>query len=136
MKNEIKSAKFKQGFLYEVLEDIEIAFKIEGKFMNKDLQPIRKMIIPKGEILEFRYYSPAHFRDVFNHFFVVDESQEHKLKEVAQIWENVFFSNKCDLHDILRLSLYKRTDEQKNMTNLPVRPPLEEHFEGVDFKHL
>ena len=129
--------KFKQHFLYEVIGDIEIAYKMDGKFMNKELEPIRKMIIPQGEILEFRYYSPAHFRDVFNHYFVVDESQEHKLIEVAEIWENVAFANKANLYDILRLCLYNRTDKKNGPTDLPVRPhSITKHFEGVDYKNL
>lgn len=132
----MEEIQFKQHFLYIATEDIEIAYKMDGKFMNKEITPIRKMIIPKGEILEFRYYSPAHFRDVFNHYFPVHESQTHKLKEIAEIYSNVAFDNRAELYDILRLALYKRTDGER-ATNLPIRPDsLKKHFEGVEYKNL
>lgn len=133
----MQEAQFKQHFLYEVTEDIEIAYRLDGKFMTKDIPAIRKLIIPRGEILEFRYYSPANFRDVFNHYFAVHESQEHKLKEIARIWENVAFANRVSLYDIIRLGLYERTDIKINRTDLSVRPSnIEEHFKGVYYKNL
>lgn len=104
------------GGIYLVKEDIEIAFDMyrggeRGKFAT-----LRKVIIPAGELLEMRYWSPAHFRDVNNQYFPLDDSQLHKIEHVGEILEDVRFQNRADLYDILRLRLYKEVDWKGRLT--------------------
>lgn len=121
-----KQAHIKYGGIYLVLEDIDIAYRdMSKKYGN--LPMIRKMIIPCGELLEFRFWSDAHFRDRFNLYFEVHNNQLHKLKKVAQIFEKVKCQNIAELGDIIRLHLYDLEDGE-----LPLKiPSLETHFENV-----
>lgn len=130
------SSPFNNGGLYRVEKDLEVAFS-DSRYKTSDGKVmLRKMIIPKGEILEFRYYSPAHFRDVYNHYFPIHESQYDRLIHVATVLEEVTFTNMADLSDILSLRLYKRVEI--NARFLPViNPNLKEHFKGVyTYPHL
>ena len=102
----------KHGHIYLVLEDIYIAQRANKSPAAKGAEVgIRTVIIPRGELLEFRYFSPANFRDIYNNYFPVDDRQLHKLKAVAKIWEKVGFNNNADLEDILRLSLYDQLEK-------------------------
>lgn len=104
--------QIKHGYIYLVLEDIYIAQKAnKSPSAQGDEVGIRTVIIPRGELLEFRYFTPAHFRDVYNNYFPVDDRQLGKLKAVAKIWEKVNSQNNADLKDILRLSLYDQVEK-------------------------
>lgn len=91
--------EIKHGCIYLTTEDVYVAIATEK-------HGLRTMIIPQGELLEFRYFSPAHFRDLNNHYFPIDDKQLDKLEPVAQIWDKVVFANTANLEDILRLRLY------------------------------
>lgn len=123
-----------QGGIYLVKEDLEIAHDMHRGGERNGAVSLRKVIIPAGEILEMRYHSPAHFRDVMNQYFPVDDSQLHKLEHVAEILEPVFRENVADLYDILRLRLYKEVDHRSRRTNvawMERSKVMQKHFEGV-----
>lgn len=122
-----------QGGIYLVKEDLEIAHDMHRGGDRKAVS-LRKVIIPAGELLEMRYHSPAHFRDVMNQYFPVDDSQLHKLEHVAEILEPVFRENVADLYDILRLRLYTEIDRRERRTNvawMAREKMLQQHFAGV-----
>lgn len=109
-------AHIKHRHIYLVNEDVYIAEPANKsrKAVGSEVG-IRTVIIPKGELLEFRYFSPAHFRDIYNNYFPIADSQLHKLIPVAEIWEKVGRQNNADLLDILRLSLYDELGENKSI---------------------
>lgn len=122
-----------QGGIYLVKEDLEIAYDMH-RGGDRRAVSLRKVIIPAGELLEMRYHSPAHFRDVMNQYFPVDDSQLHKLEHVAEILEPVFRENVADLYDILRLRLYKEVDPRERRTNIAWmarEKMMQAHFTGV-----
>lgn len=124
----MKQNDIKHGHIYLVEEDVYIAKQLEnGK------EGIRTMIIPKGELLEFRYFSPAHFRDVYNNYFPIDDRQLNKLKPVAKIWEKVVFNNIAELRDILRLCLYDQLEKTNkrvvNVAFIDRANALKKHFD-------
>jgi len=67
----------------------------------------RKVIIEKGEILEWRYESDNHFRTIDDKWFWVrdDVWNEHCLK-IANIQESVCWNNIAKTEEIWRLRLF------------------------------
>jgi hypothetical protein len=132
----MKKPDIHQGGIYLVKEDLEIAHDMHrGGDREKGLCTLRKVIIPAGELLEMRYWSPAHFRDVNNQYFPVDDSQLNKLEHIAEIHDAVFRRNIADLYDILRLCLYKEVKKggiyHTNKAWLERSRIMQEHFKGV-----
>lgn len=125
----------KHGGIYLVTKDLYIAYDMHrGGERKHTATSLRKVVIPKGELLEFRYFSPAHFRDINNHYFPVDDSQLHKLEHVANILDEVKSNNIADLYDILRLQLYKAVVYNNRKANEAWREraqTLIAHFKGV-----
>lgn len=127
-----------QGGIYLVKEDLYIAFdmhRIGVGGRKHDACTLRKMVIPAGELLEMRYFSPAHFRDINNHYFPLHNDQLWKLEHVAEILPEVFRANIAELYDILRLSLYtevkKDCTRHTNIAWMKRALKLKEHFDGV-----
>ena len=74
----------------------------------------RKVVIEKGEILEFRYESPLHFRTMEDSYFYISKEIwiDHLLK-IGTILEKVRWENKAKLEEIWRLNLYDSTNEER-----------------------
>lgn len=72
----------------------------------------RRVLIEKGEIIEFRYHSQMHFRTMDGKFYFVDEDNwlKHCVK-IGKIWEKVRFENKADTEEIWRLKLFDEVKE-------------------------
>lgn len=121
----------RHGYLYQVTKELEVNFEMlqNQKTDDKSLKCYRKIIIPVGEVLEFRYWSPAHFRDIYNNYFPLHDSQLDRIIEVAEIYPQVCSVNQAHLHDILRLHLY--TSVKGQPYTLPIQPDLSEHFKNV-----
>ena len=134
----IAENKIKHGHIYLVEEDIYIAQRANKSPGAKGAEiGIRAVIIPKGELLEFRYHSPAHFRDIYNNYFPVDDRQLGKLKAVAEIWEKVVRQNQAELGDILRLCLYDELEYNRgvrvvNSVYLDRANALKSHLERLE----
>lgn len=130
-----KEHNIHQGGIYLVTEEVHIAYDMHrGGERRGNFCSLRKVIIPTGELLEMRYFSPAHFRDVNNQYFPIDDSQLHKLQHVAEILEQVMWENVADLYDILRLRLYKEVAHGHRDTNvawMERSKMMQEHFKGV-----
>lgn len=120
----------KQGYIYLVTEDVYVSLGLkEG---SDHPAGARVVIIPKGELLEMRYFSPAHFRDVYNNYFAIHTDQLGKLKVVAKIMEPVKFKNRAHLHDILRLGLYEDVERQNTQELFDQRSKnIIEHFTSL-----
>lgn len=67
----------------------------------------RKVLIEKGEIIEFRFHSEMHFRTMDNKFYFVSEEVwiEHCL-EIAKIIDIVRWNNKATTEETWRLGLF------------------------------
>lgn len=118
--------------IYLVKEDVYIA---DPNWNNKKGTAPRVVIIPEGELLEFRFFSPAHFRDMENNYFPISDNQLKKIEHVAEIWDRVFFNNNASLKEVLTLKLY---DEDKSFKNQVANMftsrgiKLKEHLEKLD----
>jgi hypothetical protein len=68
----------------------------------------RQVIIKKGEIIEWRYFSQNHFRTLDDKWFVVDDDifDTHCLK-IAIIDNKILSFNKAKTLDIWRLNLFE-----------------------------
>ena len=76
----------------------------------------RKVLIEKGEIIEFRYESERHFRDMYNKYWVVDTNTWNECcLKIGKIWEKVRFGNKATLKEIWQLNLF---DENKDIMKI------------------
>jgi len=124
-----------QGGIYLVTEDLYIAYDMHRGGDREGFYTLRKVIIPAGELLEMRFFAPAHFRDVNNQYFPVDDSQLCKLEHIAEILEPVRTNNIASLYDILRLRLYTEVRRDNtyhtNVAWLDRGKMIGEHFKGV-----
>lgn len=67
----------------------------------------RKIIIEKGEILEFRYPHSIHFRTLDNKYYVVSQEVFNKhCCNIGLIWDKVSWKNDALLEEIWRLKLF------------------------------
>lgn len=84
--------------------------KANSKLIN---QPV---LIEKGDIVQFRYDSPKHFRTIHEEYFCVSEQLWNtNFVCVGEVWEEIVWNNKATLQEILNLELYKQTREQKEL---------------------
>lgn len=67
----------------------------------------RKVLIEKGEIIEFRFHSYMNFRTIDDKFYCVTEEiwLEHCLK-IGEIHSDVSWKNKAKTEEIWRLELF------------------------------
>ena len=91
--------EIKHGFLYIVIND----FTAESREIG------RRVVVEKGEIVEFRYFSPVHFRTKEDLYLKCEE--EHFLKNTeayGEIWDNVRSRGKHTLAEIIDCKLYEK----------------------------
>lgn len=95
----------------------------------------RKVLIEKGEIIEFRFYSKMNFRTMDDKFYCVDKDTwlKHCVK-IGNIWEKVGFENKAKTEEIWRLGLFDEIkegmaiyDKWKNASESTTESELPEH---------
>ena len=72
----------------------------------------RKVIIERGEVIEFRYHSDMHFRTIDDKWFCVTEEVwlKHCIK-IGQIWQKVSWLNQAKTEEIWRLRLFDEVKE-------------------------
>ena len=99
-----KEEKIEYGMLYEVTESM-----LAGKNLEEEG---RRVVVEKGEIIEFRCFANANFRTVDGLYLVVecDYFLEH-TKPFAKILENIKFRNQNSLEEILNAKLYEPIKE-------------------------
>ncbi len=91
----------------------ECGAKISGIGVREDNDPTggRKVIIGVGEIVEYRYHSPLHFRTKDNRYFKLDDAVFYAhFKPYGKIWSRVKFQNIAVLEEILRLKLFDKQE--------------------------
>lgn len=77
---------------------------------NKTMQPV---LIKKGQIVQYRFDSPKHFRTENEEYFSVSiVVWEQKFACIGSIWDKIEWNNKATLKEILNLHLYDSTTEQ------------------------
>ena len=103
------NAESKCGTLWIVKKDM-LARQGYGDYIGE-----RKVLLEKGEILEWRYESDNHFRTTDNKWFWVNDEilAEHCLK-IAKIDEKVRFENKANTEEIWRLCLFTWIENGKD----------------------
>lgn len=75
----------------------------------------RRFIIEEGEIVEFRYHCPIHFRTQDNIYCVLDEKTFYEFFEpYGKIFDSVRYANQCELKDILEHDLFECWENIKN----------------------
>ena len=73
----------------------------------KDYIGNRKVLLEKGEILEWRYESDNHFRTIDNKWFwVKDDVWEEYCLQIGKIHNDVCWKNRANTDDIWRLELF------------------------------
>lgn len=76
----------------------------------------RKILIEKGEIVEFRFNSPKHFRTMEDKYFYVSEEEwEENFIEIANIHSDVVWKNIAKLEEIWRLQLFDWIPQGKEL---------------------
>lgn len=69
----------------------------------------RRVFVEEGEIIEFRYFSPVHFRTQDNLYLKCEEEYFlENTKLYGKIWERVRFRNENTLKQILDCKLYDK----------------------------
>lgn len=97
--------QIQQGQIWKVLTD-DFCTTVES---NKFSRPIKLI---KNELIEIRYPYEWHFRTLDNNYWHAKPDQIIQHCELfGIIWGNVKFNNKCDLADIIKLSLYEPENE-------------------------
>jgi len=97
--------KIAVGQIYIVESD---NFTTSGR-SNKFGRPIT---LKKNELIEIRYPFNWHFRTLDNHYLHAEsEDIKQHCRLFAVIWSDVRFNNKCNLSDIINLSLCDFKDE-------------------------
>lgn len=87
---------------------VKKSYYCEGEFE-------RKVLIEEGEVVEFRYHYPVHFRTQDNIYCVLDEKTFYEFFEpYGKIYNLVRFANKCELKDILEHELFENWNKIKN----------------------
>ena len=73
----------------------------------KDNVGDRKVVIEKGEIIEWRFESDNHFRTIDDKWFWVDDDiwVKHCLK-IGKVHDDVNWKNKANTEEIWRLQLF------------------------------
>lgn len=98
-----------QGFLYIVKEDC----LVELDDRNQEFTGDRKVQLVKGDIIEFRYHSPCHFRTYDNKWFKIEEDEwDNYFTEIAKISEDVKWKNIANTKQIWDLQLFKWTNQK------------------------
>lgn len=96
-----KSEAEYHGWLFVVTKDI---FAAAGRNLRDHFIQLKK-----GEIIEFRFYSPCNFRTSDEKPIYASLSQvdfDSACQPIGKIWENVGFNNKAQLHEILSIRLF------------------------------
>lgn len=89
----------KNGFLYIVTN----SFLAESRKLN------RRVLVEVGEVIEFRYFSPVHFRTRDDLYLSCAKDYFLKNTEAyGEIWDNVRFRNQNTLKQILECKLYNK----------------------------
>jgi len=74
------------------------------------------ILMKKGDIVQFRFNSPKHFRTLNEEYFSVsDEVWKESVLNVGSVWEKIVWSNKAKLQEIMDLGLYDQTNEEKEI---------------------
>ena len=92
----------------------------------------RKVIIERGDVIEFRYHSDMHFRTIDDKWFCVTEEVwlKHCIK-IGQIWQKVSWLNQAKTEEIWRLRFPSLTSSNitimdKDKASESTQVPLEE----------
>ncbi len=74
----------------------------------------RKVLINRGEIVEFRYHDPINFRTIDNNYFKMDKKDFYSsFQPYGNILEDIRFNNVATLEEILRLKLFNKIKAKK-----------------------
>ena len=74
----------------------------------------RKVLINKGEIVEFRFNNPIHFRTIDNNYFKIEEKDFYSFfQPYGNIIEDIKRNNVANLEEILRLELFNKNQVSK-----------------------
>lgn len=84
---------------------------IQHKIIKEDQN--RRYVIEKGELVEFRFWSPAHVRTYDNLYLRIEETEFYeKFDFYGDIYEIVVFNNRNTFKQILECKLYTVKDTQ------------------------
>ena len=77
---------------------------------------IQSVLMKKGDIVQFRFNSPKHFRTLNDEYFCVpDEVWKDSVLRIGVVWDKIVWQNKAKLEEIMRLRLYDQTNEEKEI---------------------
>lgn len=72
----------------------------------------RRMVIEKGELVEFRYWSAAHVRTVDGLYLEIPEKEFYeKFRKIGRIFHDVCFRNSNTTKEIIDCRLYHEEKE-------------------------
>lgn len=118
----------KHGTLWIVKEDMLANHNYENTIGE------RQVLIPKGEIIEWRYQCDNHFRTEDDKWFCVNNEvfEKHCLK-IAKIHENVCWKNRAKTEEIWRLGLFDWVENGKEV-NDRINKELKSDEKSASFK--
>jgi hypothetical protein len=98
----LKEEDIGSGKLYRCIKEIGALNRTVGE---NDFQ--RKQLIEVGEVVEFRFWSPANFRTIDEQYMTLSKEDfiEH-FEYFAEIFNEVRNANKCSTKQIIDCQLY------------------------------
>ena len=85
------------------------------RVIYNDTEIKRKVLIEKGEIVEFRYHHSIHFRTIDDIYCVLDEETFYRnFEPYGKIYDSVHFANHCELKDIIEHRLFEKWEHIKH----------------------
>lgn len=75
----------------------------------------RRVVVEKGEIVEFRFHHPANFRTTDGIYLALPLEEFYSSFEYyGQVWAQAVFANRNSLEEILNANMYDKTEESEN----------------------
>jgi len=97
--------KIEQGQIWKVTTDTFFTSKLNERRPNKIKRQIK---LNEGEFIEIRYPFDWHFRTEDNEYFHAETDMIYQnCVYFGKVTADVWFKNKADLAEILRLELYE-----------------------------
>ena len=83
---------------------------------KQDYTGDRQVLLKRGEIIEFRFFSPCNFRTIDNKWFrVSEEVWNESCVKIGDIFDSVNSDNVANLEEIWRLKLFDFTGTGKDV---------------------